>query len=329
MAIIRVDPDILKSQSTVLSTISGEVSISGKLAQGAAASAPSYDGQFGPKVQAIGAEAITRANGLSFRLGDHSGSLFNRASAFEIADSSISASLLSNPHQPGNILIGMGLIGMLRQWLINLVNLRSLPGLSGLIGSGGDVLSEGVSTTTITERQFNENFFKTVISDGPNNGYKRHGFDGVTDSDCTWYAAEAVTKASEGKVDFSTTHWGNAYDWAKNAKKDIPNKVKGVDQIPQSGDIIVIDGINEKGERIGHVAFVENVVVNSDGTYTLTISEESADASTTNKVPPAWGLEKNQRDFGNDDRNLRWRKTFDLDMTKTGKSKVSFIHPNY
>ena len=58
--LIRVDPVILKQNSGSISGIGSNVNSSGQSASGIAQGAPSYDGQFGPRVQAIGHEALAR-----------------------------------------------------------------------------------------------------------------------------------------------------------------------------------------------------------------------------------------------------------------------------
>jgi len=50
-------------------------------------SAPSYDGQFGPRVASIGHEALARARGLADRLTERSLQLRNKADAFQAVDS--------------------------------------------------------------------------------------------------------------------------------------------------------------------------------------------------------------------------------------------------
>ena len=83
---IRVDPFILRQNSGSISGIGGNVIQSGQNAFGIARGAPNIDGQFGPQVQAIGNEALVRAQGLFSRMNDLSNWLQSRAQAFEAAD---------------------------------------------------------------------------------------------------------------------------------------------------------------------------------------------------------------------------------------------------
>ncbi len=86
MAKIRVDPAILTSNSSTISSTASNVSAAGKLAQSAALTAPSYSGQFGPRVKAIGAEAMARAQSTTGSLNNSAFSLNTRANAFLNAD---------------------------------------------------------------------------------------------------------------------------------------------------------------------------------------------------------------------------------------------------
>src|SRR5205085_592228 len=107
--------------------------------------------------------------------------------------------------------------------------------------------------------------------------YDRTGYSRSTVSDCTWYAAEAVKLASEGRIDLNSRNsgfgnWGNAGGWASGATAFARNNpgglITGVDKIPHPGDIM---------ESSDHVAFVEKVrpVQDDQGKlirYSLTIS---------------------------------------------------------
>jgi len=87
---IRVDPSVLRQSSKNISGVGTNLSQVGQSALGKASGAPSYDGQFGPRVQAIGYEALSRAQGLSGKMSTYSGQLQSRAQAFEAADMGMS-----------------------------------------------------------------------------------------------------------------------------------------------------------------------------------------------------------------------------------------------
>jgi surface antigen len=86
MTIIRVDPSLLQGLASTIGGAAGDVSGLGGDAAQAAASAPSYDGQFGPKVWPIGGEAISRVRGAASHLSSLSERLGQKAAAFAEAD---------------------------------------------------------------------------------------------------------------------------------------------------------------------------------------------------------------------------------------------------
>lgn len=83
---IRVDPTILRQSSGNISGVGNNITQTGQSVLGVSRNAPSYNGQFGPRVQAIGQEAFARAQGISSRLNNCSYTLQNKAQMFEAAD---------------------------------------------------------------------------------------------------------------------------------------------------------------------------------------------------------------------------------------------------
>ena len=86
MTIIRVDPSILQGESGNIDQAGQHVDRSGANVERSARGAPSYDGQFGPKVWGIGGEARARASQLNGQLDGLAGRLGGKARAFEQAD---------------------------------------------------------------------------------------------------------------------------------------------------------------------------------------------------------------------------------------------------
>jgi hypothetical protein len=84
--LIRVDPTLLRQSSVNISGIGMILYQIGQSVLNLSSSSSSYDGQFGPRVHAIGQEAFSRGQGLSAKLDSHSESLQSRAQAFETAD---------------------------------------------------------------------------------------------------------------------------------------------------------------------------------------------------------------------------------------------------
>ncbi|HPC05755.1 MAG TPA: hypothetical protein PLI60_03465 [Anaerolineaceae bacterium] len=87
MAKILVNPASLKSSAKQISSVSTLIQKAGETAWRSASGAPSYDGQFGPKVRAIAQAALARAKKQSASTKTLSSSLTKRATAFERADS--------------------------------------------------------------------------------------------------------------------------------------------------------------------------------------------------------------------------------------------------
>jgi surface antigen/uncharacterized protein YukE len=134
-------------------------------------------------------------------------------------------------------------------------------------------------------------------------GYPRNGYNGVQ-SDCTWYAAQAVLIASGGKVHLANL--GAATHWVENAQKN----GYVVDNTPAAGSVIQFN--------FGHVGFIENVE-NKNGKILVTWSEEEASGGRPGK------------DWSNVtqiDSQLRWRVTADL-TDYFSKGAAQCIHVNY
>lgn len=86
MANIRVDPSILRRAAVELEAIAVRMRQVGREAMQVALDAPSYDGQFGPKVRTMGSEAEARLRAHADRLSVLSEDLHERAGAFEWAE---------------------------------------------------------------------------------------------------------------------------------------------------------------------------------------------------------------------------------------------------
>lgn len=88
MSRIRVNPDHLSSQEANISSIAAQTIRYADQVMKAANSAPSYGGQFGPKVKAIAAKAYAEGNNRRQVLSSHSEDLSRRSSIFKVADES-------------------------------------------------------------------------------------------------------------------------------------------------------------------------------------------------------------------------------------------------
>jgi hypothetical protein len=93
VTVIRVDPDKLRSSANAQRSLYEQVAaLAARLAELGAA-APSYDGQFGPRVQGITAEGIGRLQALGALLGERAEFLDNKALLFEAADQALEEGL--------------------------------------------------------------------------------------------------------------------------------------------------------------------------------------------------------------------------------------------
>jgi uncharacterized protein YukE len=86
MTDIRVDPTELAKAAKELADLSERIRKIGDEAHAAGASAPSYDGEFGPRVERLGLEALSALDSQSQRVGLHASELRDIAQAFSDAD---------------------------------------------------------------------------------------------------------------------------------------------------------------------------------------------------------------------------------------------------
>jgi len=137
MTLIRVNPDSLKQSAETLKSLSGMMLKASDCFWGSANNAPSYEGQFGLLVHAIGLTALVQAKKNASQLNTFSGSLFTRASAFQSADSAGVMGL-----KKGGILPWMFIDGAFLAYLSMLSGLSAasilrLIGL-GMLGAGNN-----------------------------------------------------------------------------------------------------------------------------------------------------------------------------------------------
>jgi len=95
MSVIRVDPADLQAKARRIEEIADGYRGLAQRALQATQGAPSYDGQFGPPVRAIGNEAYVRLDRLAGRLSELSRELARIAEGFASADAAATAGLLS------------------------------------------------------------------------------------------------------------------------------------------------------------------------------------------------------------------------------------------
>jgi len=86
MTLIRVDPSNLRQRADELDAAAARLQALADEALELAASAPSHDGEFGPKAQGLGSEAMGALAGRATQLSELSAQLRAKAEAFEQAD---------------------------------------------------------------------------------------------------------------------------------------------------------------------------------------------------------------------------------------------------
>ena len=352
MAKILVNPASLKSSAKQISSVSTLIQKSGETAWRSASGAPSYDGQFGPKVRAIAQAALARAKKQSASAKTLSSSLTKRASAFEAADAAAVKGLLKkagtfNIYDPmylrilakllgltiaqilillklGGLLLPIGLIPKLPWWFIPPWKpfLPLIPPKKPAPAPKPPVKPKPVPPVTpapAKPKSFEKTAEKVPAGTMTAVNYRRGKSKNVK-ANCTWYAAHAVETASGGKIKIDSEGYpklGNAGDWAKNCSTNPPPPgVTGVDKNATAGSVFCVSG---------HVGFVENVYVKDGETY-ITWSEEGWGRDS---CPWSGGV---RVDVG-DDSVYRYRITKKLsDFTDyyEGKGKeIKYIHFNY
>ncbi len=110
MTNIRVDIPLLRAQAQQMSEAAAELSAIANRLLSATANAPSYDGQFGPRVAALGPEAHAHLQQLANELAEEAEQLRAKADAFDAADQKARANLLGLLGQMDALLMGFPLL---------------------------------------------------------------------------------------------------------------------------------------------------------------------------------------------------------------------------
>ena len=113
MARIRVNPETLIQKSADLTVAAVGLRGLSDDVKNSAESAPSYDGQFGPLVSALGFSALISGKKRAESIADHSSDLVQRASAFLAADTSDSRVIATIPEILTSQLIWLRLLAAL------------------------------------------------------------------------------------------------------------------------------------------------------------------------------------------------------------------------
>lgn len=86
MTTIKVDPSILQSNGQNIQSEGQSISSAGSKVLGAASGAPSYEGQFGPRVYAIGQDAYSKLGSSANQLNDIGSRVYVKGVEFQVVD---------------------------------------------------------------------------------------------------------------------------------------------------------------------------------------------------------------------------------------------------
>lgn len=175
---------------------------------------------------------------------------------------------------------------------------------------------------------------KVLALDAETDMYRRSSEVAGIQSNCTWYAAQAVKTASNGKVDIgSTLSLGDAGKWAEHARaaadeqhpdhkryEQYKNLISGVDKKPTVGSVYCAGG---------HVAFVEDVeLIEEDGQqyWEVVLSEENYYYSSKGVFAGSAAVE-----VPGHPEVKRWRRTkrFVITDGQVASDQGEFVHLNY
>ena len=130
--VIRVDPNTLHFYAGQLNGIAVSLRQLGSEVSAATSNAPSYDGQFGPRVASVGTEAAARYQALAGRLETLSTALRTKADEFIQADLAAEAAMMGAP-PPGT---GIGLAELFEEipwWVILILGVLPFGDALGLL----------------------------------------------------------------------------------------------------------------------------------------------------------------------------------------------------
>jgi uncharacterized protein YgiM (DUF1202 family) len=145
---IRVDLSVMRGSAGGINNVGNATNNAAGKLTGVAARAPSYDGQFGPRVQAIAGQSASLAGGIAGRLGGLSGKLNSKANAFEAVDTAALSSVKTLT-VPTSMSKDAGFFAMLAGYLkIPAAQIEALLRAGGFLGKGGFTLGALITIVT-------------------------------------------------------------------------------------------------------------------------------------------------------------------------------------
>ncbi len=253
--IIQVDPSLLQSNAQQIQEIGGNITSSVKGLVSKSQSAPSYNGQFGPQVAAIGQDAYSRANNLAGSITNLGERLFAKAIEFDAADNASIAGVETVFDENQLLSFWSKLFGIPIDKLERYLKLGIILGISGLfslpasifIGTRIPVNTPPISTPipspqppiSVSERQDNTDWADKPMGEGGTMAEygctvtcltmlaRYYGVD-ITPQDFNTYLRD-----NKGYVKGSNLYWDKAKDYL-NSKLSIKGNfstISGVDAI--------------------------------------------------------------------------------------------------
>lgn len=356
MTKIKIDPEGLSNTSRKISALKLRVAqLENELIR-TGNSAPSYDGQFKPRVLGLTTQAKSQVSQRTTTLDSQAARLERIAKHFLEADNFFIGSkawwlflkeIIFN--DPSKLLgfLSPKVVSQIRSFLVlgslfifpptnNLTKKLFLIGLINIFSkdsskpdvergsvpnSGGNATIEEPKEPKPKQTVFPNNVGESVK---PNDGGPAELGYGTYGSNCTWFAAQAALYVSSGAIRIN--EWGDATKWlgkAKELENDPDSFVEGVDKTPRPGDIIVFE--------FGHVAYVEKV--EGEGMNAKVTFVEEGYGQTKSGWPQGIAITHE-----NGQSLRRWRVTTTLSslLTDTEKAKENgtaknthFIHLKY
>ena len=356
MTRIRVNPSSLISSASSVVSIASQISKIGDGLLHATHSAPSYSGQFGPRVVAIALSSLAHSKKNQGFLTNQSSILKRKASAFQTADSTSISNLRKKSLFPLidssinlrllSIIMGISITQLLLLIKLGFLKLPSatLPWslisknittpIYNLLNKQQDSsectqsTSSEIDNSNISNKQEEKESPKQSTNTSSIKAYGIAEKVPTDDKENTSYGrGNGKTKsnctwyAAEAVKTYTNgevlpSKWGNANEWIDSAKNS-PD-VSEVNSIPSEGSVVVWNY-----EPYGHVGFVEKVEY-SDGKVIITWSEENYGGEQ-----PYW--ENSKSEIITDDNDVkRWRITTEYPVNSDGEitsSKIEgFIH---
>jgi len=292
MTIIRIiTSEVLKTAKQIEKSGSRVQKVGGRI-RSAGTNARTYEkNTFGPTVRDICNDASARALNIGCPLNAMAGILTEKANKFVSADENFFT-------KSWRWIKGLFDRDGQDNWATDVEekNIKERSVFGEILEKGESIVDNSKTKTYLGTAE------KVPLHSSPKNHYKRLGWEekGSPKSNCTWYAWEAILLTTGIQLE----NWGHAGNWPSKARE----AKYVVDNVPTPGSIICFDG---------HVAFVESVEYNNDGTVnSITWSEEQAGGNNPWRDGPGIVVDGKAQ--------IRYRHTKSFDTMK--KYNPQYIH---